>query len=90
MRHLADQPADRVARQARVGVERDDIANVGRRQRRRAVDWMKVVSVAPRSSRFSSCSLPRLRSQPIQRAFARVPDPPAMQQQETRAARRGP
>ena len=28
---------------------------------------MKVVSVAPRSSRFSSCSLPRLRSQPIQR-----------------------
>ena len=28
---------------------------------------MKVVSVAPRSRRFSSCSLPRLRSQPIQR-----------------------
>ena len=38
MRHLADQPADRVARQARVGVERDDVADVGghgRRLRRR-------------------------------------------------------
>ena len=28
MRHLADQPAHRVARQSRVGVERDDVANI--------------------------------------------------------------
>ena len=30
---------------------------------------MKVVSLAPRSRRFSSCSLPRLRSQPIHRRW---------------------
>ena len=29
MRHLADQPADRVARQPGVGVERDDVADAG-------------------------------------------------------------
>ena len=29
MRHLADQAVDRVARQPRVGVERDDVADVG-------------------------------------------------------------
>ncbi len=33
---------------------------------------MKVVSVAPRSSRLSSCSLPRLRSQPIHTRSPRV------------------
>ena len=38
MRHLADQAADSVARQARIGVERDDIARVGRRERRGAID----------------------------------------------------
>ncbi len=66
MRHLADQPARGVARQARVGVERDDVADAGGR-RGAAVDGMNVVSAAPRSRRFSSWSLPRLRSQPIQR-----------------------
>ena len=67
MRHLADQAPHRVARQPRVGIERDDIAHIRRRpavaDRRRPT---KVVSVAPRSSRFSSWSLPRLRSHPIQ------------------------
>ena len=69
MRHLADQALDRVARQSRVGVERDDVADVGR-QRPRSPSSRNVVSVAPRSRRLSSCSLPRLRSQPIQRPCA--------------------
>ena len=43
---------------------------------------MKVVSVAPRSSRFSSCSLPRLRSQPDPLPLPVVPDAPAVEQQE--------
>ena len=81
MRHLADQAAHRVARQPRVGVERDDVADAGGHAGA-AVDGQKVVSVAPRSSRLSSCSLPRLRSQPIQRCFALVPDPPAVKQKE--------
>ena len=81
--------ADGVARQPRIGVERDDVADAGgHASARRPPIGMKLVSVAPRSSRFSSCSLPRLRSQPIQRAFAVVPDPPAMQQQEAVAAGR--
>ena len=33
VRHLADQPLGRVARQARVGIEGDDIADVGRQRR---------------------------------------------------------
>ena len=76
MRHLADQPADGVARQPRIGVERDDVAHVGGASSGVPSTSMKLVSVAPRSSRFSSCSLPRLRSQPIQRASPGVPDPP--------------
>ena len=68
MRHLADQSADRFARQPGIGVERDDVADTGRARREAGRPiGMKVVSVAPRSSRFNSCSLPRLRSQPIHR-----------------------
>ena len=44
--------------------------------------------MAPRSSRLSSCSLPRFRSQPIQLPFALVPDAAAMEEQETFAVRR--
>ena len=88
MRHRADQPARGVARQLRVGVERDDVAHAGGHAGRRRRCATKVVSVAPRSSRLSSCSLPRLRSQPIHRRFALVPDPPAVEQEEAVAARR--
>jgi len=44
MRHLADKPLDRIARQARVGVERDDIADVGGQRARSAVDERRVGS----------------------------------------------
>ena len=41
------------------------------------------------SSRFSSWSFPRLRSQPIHFPCSLVPDPPAMEQEEAVAIRRG-
>ena len=88
MRHLADQAADRVARQLRVGVERDDVANVGRRE-----------AVAPADRHESGVG--RAAQQPVQLVqlaalalpadpapFAFVPDAPAMEQQEAVAARR--
>jgi len=65
MRHLADQAAGSVARHAGIGVKRDYVADAFGHNRGRAVDCDELVSVAPRRSRFSSCSLPRLRSHPI-------------------------
>ncbi len=51
MRHLADQAAHRVARQPRVGVERDDVADaLGGGTTARPPVGRNVVSVAPRSS----------------------------------------
>jgi len=44
MRHLADEPLDRVARQARVGVERDDITDVDGQRARSAVDERRIGS----------------------------------------------
>ena len=63
-----------VARQARVGVERDAVAHRRQDVAARRPASMKLVSVAPRSSRLNSSILPRLRSQPIHacsRAFQR-------------------
>ena len=88
MRHLADEPAHRVARQPRVGVERDDVAHIGGHGGRRPSTVRNVVSVAPRSSRLSSCSLPRLRSQPIQRPSPSFHTRRRCKQQEAVAARR--
>ena len=64
MRDDADQLPRRIARQARVAVERDAVAHL--RQDREIADvTAKLVSVAPRSSRLNSSILPRLRSHPI-------------------------
>ena len=60
----ADEPPDGAARQPRVGIERDHVADVRRRRRRRPSGRQDARVVAPRSSAFSSSSLPRLRSQP--------------------------
>ena len=46
MRHLADQALDRVARQSRVGVEGDDIADVGRRRAIAGVEERRVARAA--------------------------------------------
>ena len=44
----------------------EDGLEVDALQRNIKSNFQQVVSLSPRSSRFSSCSLPRLRSQPIQ------------------------
>ena len=49
---------------------------------------MKLVSVAPRSRRLNSASLPRLRSHPIQRRSLGVPPALAVEEEET-VRRRG-
>ena len=86
VRHLPDQPAGGLARQPRVGVERDHVADAGRSDGSAARRWRRsVVSVAPRSSRLNSCSLPRLRSQPIHFPCGFVPDPAAVEQEEALA-----
>ena len=62
-----DESPDDAARQSGVRVERDDVAHVRGGTVRGAGLVRKLVVVDPRNSAFSSWSLPRLRSQPIQR-----------------------
>ena len=64
MRHLLDQAANRIARKSRVGVERDDVANISR--------WLPGRRHESRVGRAAQepvqlVQLPRLRSQPIHR-----------------------
>ena len=73
-------------RQPRVGVERDDVADRRRAGRRRPSAGTKLVSVAPRSRRLSSCSLPRLRSQPIQWPSRSFQTPRAVEEEEALVA----
>jgi hypothetical protein len=61
VRHGADELPRRIARQLRIGVQRDDVLD-GRQERAIADDERKAVPAPPRSSAFSSASLPRLRS----------------------------
>ena len=57
----ATNPAAPIARQLRVGVERDDVTHAAQ-QRHVADDRGEAVRGRPRSSAFRSASLPRLRS----------------------------
>ena len=88
VRHLADQAAHRIARQSRVGVERHDVTNVGRRDGRPCadVDERGVGRGAQQSIQLVQLAALALPADPP--PFAFVPDATAMQQQEARAARR--
>ena len=88
MRHLADQAAHRVARQSRVGVERDDVANIGGRDGRPGadVDEGGVGRAAQQPVQFVQLAALALPADPPRFAF--VPDATAMQQQKAVAARR--
>ena len=88
MRHLADQPPHGVARQPRVGVEGEDIADVLRKR------WLGagqrhergVCGPAQQSVQFVELAALALPANPA--PFAFVPNPSAMQQEEARARRR--
>ena len=89
MRHLADQPAHRVARQPRVGVERDDVADAGGHDAGGCavdVDERRVGRAAQQPVQLVQLAALALPADPP--SFAFVPDPPAMQQQEAVAAGR--
>ena len=84
VRHLADQPQHRVARQPRVGIERDDPAHAGRHGR---VDECRVGSAAQQPVQL--VQLAALALPPHPDALAGVEHPAAVQQQEPGPARAG-
>ena len=88
MRHLADQAADRVARQSRVGVERDDVANAAGTRWRCPADRHegRVGRAAQEPVQLVQLAALALPADPP--SFAFVPDSPAMEQQEAVAAGR--
>ena len=90
VRHLADQATHRVARQSRVGVERHDVTNVGRRRRRPGadVDEGGVGRGAQQSIQLVQLAALALPADPP--GFAFIPDAPAVQQQKARTAWRRP
>ena len=87
MRHLADHPLGRAARQARVGVERDHVAHAGGYRGRVTIrsDEADIRRAAQQPIQFVQLSALALPSHP--HAFSRVPDALAMEQQKSRAGR---
>src|SRR6202043_1958202 len=86
MRHLADQAANRVARQLGVGIERYDVANISRRGARLLSRRQKsrVIGAAQKSVQLMQLAALALPTDPFRLAF--VPNAPAMEQQEAGAA----
>ena len=87
MRHLADQPPDRVARQSRVQIQREDVSDVLRRRRRGGAEihegGVRRAAQQPiQLVKFAALAFPTDPS-----PFTVVPDAPAVQQEKTRACR---
>ena len=88
MRHLADQPAYRVARQPRIGIERHDVADARRSQGQLLADPDEtgIGGATQQAVQFMKLAALALPADPAR--FTRVPDAPAMKQQKARATRR--
>ena len=88
MRHLADEPARRVARHARVGIEREHVAHALRHpgSPAGAGDVGGVGGAAQQPIQFLEFAALALPAHPA--LFALAPHAPAMQQQEALAGRR--
>ncbi len=82
VRHLPDQPLHDVARQPRVGVERDHVANAGGNQRGGIAvgDEARVGGAAQQAVQLVQLAALALPADPL--AFALVPEPAPVQQQE--------
>ena len=89
MRDRFDQPPRRVRRQLRVGIERDDVGRSAAASARCRERWFlscarqQAVRTSAQRNAFSSSSLPRLRSRPIQLLLALGPHPLPVKEQET-------
>ena len=83
--HLADQPADRVTRQLRVGIESDDVADIGGDVGGGAVDIdeCRVPCPAQQSVQLVQLAAFTLPADPL--PLSLVPDAATMQQEEARA-----
>ncbi len=86
MRHCSNEPLDRANRDPGVGIKRDDITNAGRPRGRRAVlgEEGRVGHSTQQAIQLVELSALPFPSHPY--ALARVPEPAAMENVETRAA----
>ncbi len=86
MRHRTDQPIDHPSGEPRIGVERDDVADAGR------WDGTRGHEARVRRPSQEAIQLPELASlalPPHPRPLAFVPEPPAVEKQESIASIRG-
>src|ERR1700722_17294384 len=88
MRHFADQPANRVARQLGIGIQRDDIADARRSKGQRLADpdEIRIGCAAQEAVQLVELAPLALPADPA--GLTLVPYPPAMEQQEPRSPRR--
>ena len=85
VRHLPDQPLGGSDRQARVSIERDDVADTGGQRRSMTIDWQKrrIGGAAKQSVEFVQFAAFALPADPF--FLALVPDTSAMEKEEARA-----
>ena len=90
MRHLSDQPLGGPDRQARVSVERDDVADAGGQRRSMAIDWQKcrIGGAAKQPVEFVQFAAFALPADPP--SLALVPDTSAMERKKRAQFRTGP
>ena len=89
MRHRPDEAVDRFPRQLRVGVERDDVADVAGGDRGATGCAQKRRIGRPAQQTIQLVQLPALALPPHPRLLPLVPDPPAVKNEEALAAARG-
>src|SRR5438132_10097881 len=90
MRHLAYQALGRSARQSRIRVQRDHVADVGRRDGKGTIDRDESGVGGATKPAIELMQLAPFALPPDPFALSLVPHPPAMEQKETRAVRRRP
>src|ERR1700722_7697056 len=87
VRHFADQPADRVARQPGVGIERDDVTDLLRHLWRLAIQVEEVGGGRAPQQRVQFAQFAALAFPADQTVFVVVPDPLTVQQYDPVPAR---
>src|SRR3989442_6484897 len=89
MRHRPDKPIDGPCGQPRIGVEGDDVPNVGGRDGRRATRRQKAGVRCASKEAIQLMELPALSFPPHPRLLALIPKPPAVAEEESLASLQG-